>query len=234
MSEARILGCRRYSRGRNLQEIEACYSPFPSQLRQNLNDTLSCDLSTKSFVPFLRERDSTGKLLSTARDLSSRGRSPTFSFKPPRPVPLKKLKLKRHTPELGTPGVGTYIMETTWVRRTYSTHKESPTRPITTPTPSDIPLKEQIRSTTNLIPKFQYSVRQKKPDWGKIDKYYSVRPEIVARKMEKTNFQSVKINDKPETIKAAVDFAEHRKLKDEKLRAARRFMRRMLKGKFYE
>jgi len=233
MSESKISTCRRYSR--NLREIEGCYSPFPSQLRQNLNDTLSFDLSTKSFVPFLRERDSTGKLLSTARDTSCRSHSPTFNFKPntpPRPTPLRRLKLKRPAPEVGTPGVGTYPVDMQWVRRTFSTHRESPSRPPTTPALPELP-KEELRSTPILVPKFQYSVRQRKPDWGKVDKYYGLRPEVAMRKMEKTNFQSVKLRDDPETIMASFKFAEKRKLKDEKLRPARRFMRRMLKGKFY-
>lgn len=236
MSEPKISTFRRYSRGRNLREVEGCYSPFPSQLRQNLNDTLSFDLTTKSFVPFLRERDSTGKLLSTARDHSCRSRSPTFNFKPSsprRPVPLKRFKLKRPVPEIGTPGVGTYLVDMQWVRRTYSTYKEPQSRPPTTPIPPELP-KSEVRSTPALVPKFQYSVRPRKPDWGKVDKYYSLRPEVAMRKMEKTNFQSVKLKDDPETIMASFQFVEKRKLKDEKLKAARRFMRRMLKGKFYE
>lgn len=236
-NERRLLANRRYSAGRQLHELEATYSPFPSQFLQTLNDTLSCDLSpNKSFVPFLRERDSTGKLLRTARE-SRTGcdRSPTAMIRPspPKMRPSRRLKLKRPAVELGTPGVGTYLVETPWIRRTYSTHKPTHSRlPPTAPTTPVPPNKEPDHFTPTLTPTFQYTVKQKKTEL-KRDKYETLRPEVVLKRVEKTNFQSVKLEDDPVKIMASFQFAERRQLKDEKLRAPRRFIRRMLKGKFY-
>ena len=84
-----------------------------------------------------------------------------------------------------------------------------------------------------LVPVYQYAVKEKREKLHTVDKFEGLRPEVALRRMKKTNFQSVKLLDSPDELMQSFQFVERRKLKEEKLFEVKRFMRRMLKGKFY-
>lgn len=219
-----------YQRIKRLKELSISPSVGSVQLHADLQSLLSS--GDTGFIPFIRERSSLGKLLRTESNESrERGKRRAGSVPRRGHMSAHPARLRKVT-KCSTPGVGFYGVKYPWEHRpTYNPRKPHfpPTPPPLRSPPSAFPL-----TPTSLTPVFQHiSVSPSRPKPASPDKFDVLKPEVMLKRIEKTNFQSVKLVDTPEELMASFQFKERRKLKDEKLFVVKRFMRRMLKGKFY-
>ena len=222
-----------------LREIELGRGAASSALciRKELMQTQS--LSHPHFVPFLRERDHLGHLIS----LNSPPPASTRTFKSPQPTLPREHSLERIRKPLGTmgklqiPSVGTYRPTNyTWTRTEFAIqrkNKQGSEREKGKKTEAETKNGER-RGKSELIPTFQHSVKRRTPVPKPKDPYDILRPEVFFDSIKPTNFQSVHIDDSPDAIRASIQWPERRRLKDDKLSTLMRVMAQFRKGKLFD
>jgi len=194
--------------------------------------------SPTAFVPFLRERSSIGKLL-TAEPFSpptagSLGKCRSRSVQRRGVMKTHAARLKKQPLKCGTPGVGSYGVKYPWeTRPIYAPRKQyfSPTS--ASPGKSKVSHPSFPAVSSPFLPVYSATPKQHRFKPPNHDKFDALRPEVVLKSVKKTNFQSVKLQDSPQDLAESLQLSERRRLKNAKLFVVKRFMRRMLKGKFY-
>ena len=219
-----------YNRLKQLQNAPVTSSVI--HLRQDLQNSSDSSL----FLPFIRERDKLGHLLSPLPyvnppvSMSSGHSNGHVKNKkrlfPPRGRPSKKVEM---------PSVGTYSPRTTpWIPKSFSTTRlpALPKKTSSTQSISSLSPTEEIKPT-ELIPTFQYTIKRRQPEPKPKGKFDVLRPEVAVISAKKTNFQSVKLDESPEILGKSWEWPEKRKLKDEKLRVMKEIMTQMKSGRLF-
>lgn len=221
---------------RRLNELAISPSAGSIHFREELR-SFSSSSSPTSFIPFLRERSATGKLLTTVES-STTALSPirhrSRSVQRRGVMRTHAARLKKQPVKCGTPGVGAYGVKYPWENKPVYLPRKRDFSPITVSPSKSKPFRPSSRPI--FIPSSPVFPRNPKPQRSKPiipDKFDGLRPEVVLKQVKRTNFQSVKLHDSPQDLIDSLQLPERRRLKEEKLFAVKRLMRRMLKGKFY-
>lgn len=221
---------------RRLNDLAISPSVGSIHFREELR-SFSSSSSPTSFIPFLRERSATGKLLTAVTS------SPTaFSPIKHRSISVQRrgvmrthaARLKKQPEKCGTPGVGAYGVKYPWESKPVYLPRKRDFSPITVFPRKSKPFRPSSHPISTPISPISLPTPQPhRPKPIIHDKFDGLRPEVMLKQVKKTNFQSVKLQGSPQDLIDSLQIQERRRLKEEKLFVVKRLMRRMLKGKFY-
>ena len=233
-SDVAQLAYRRFKR--RLNELAVSPSAGSSYFREELR-SVSSSSSPTSFIPFLRERSATGKLLTTMQS-SPTALSPirhrSISVQRRGVMKTHAARLKKLPEKCGTPGVGAYGVKYPWENKPVYLPRKRELSQVTVSPCKSKPCRPSSRPiSTPFSPVFLRKPKPHRPKPIFHDKFDGLRPEVMLKQVKRTNFQSVKLQDSPQDLLDSLQLPERRRLKEEKLFVVKRLMRRMLKGKFY-
>lgn len=197
--------------------------------------SLSCSSSPTAFVPFLRERSATGKLLTAEPfPVASLDKGRSRSVQRPGGLRAHAARLKKQPLRGGTPGVGSYGVKYPWEKRPIYAPRRRYFSPIIASPGKSKASKPSLPSISPpFLPVYSATPKPRRCQPLSHDKFDALRPEVVLKSVKKTNFQSVKLQGSPQDLVESLQLSERRRLKNAKLFLVKRFMKRMLKGKFY-
>lgn len=224
-----------------LQEIEESRSAASSALCIRKDLLRSLPSQPASFVPFLQERDPMGHLyhLSSARPLPAL--QTTRSLKSLSPTIHSVHTLEKVGKTLGSkgklqvPSVGTYSPTAyIWMRKDFAKQRKGKAA-------HGLDSKQQVqgvrlsdrRSKEEMTPSFQYAVKRHTPAPKPKGPFDILRPEVLCETIKRTNFQSVHLEDSPDSLRANIQWPERKRMKDEKLSTLMRAMNQFRKGKLF-
>jgi hypothetical protein len=92
---------------------------------------------------------------------------------------------------------------------------------------------EESQRSSDLVPSFQYTVKRHSPEPKPKGRFDLLRPEAALNVIKTTNFQSVKLEESPELIGNSWQWAEKRRLKEEKLRVMKGIIGQMRSGRLF-
>ena len=132
------------------------------------------------------------------------------------------------------PSVGTYSPKLeSWVPKSFSTHRlprlsNKPVAVRARPSPH-----EESQRSSELVPSFQHTVKRHSHEPKPKGRFDLLRPEAALNVIKKTNFQSVKLEESPELIGSSWQWAEKRRLKEEKLQVMKEIIGQMRSGRLF-
>lgn len=94
-------------------------------------------------------------------------------------------------------------------------------------------LQEESLQSSELVPSFQHSVKRHSHDPKPKGRFDLLRPEVALNTFKKTNFQSVRLEESPDMIGSSWQWAEKRRLKEEKLRVMKEIIGQMRSGRLF-
>ena len=113
------------------------------------------------------------------------------------------------------PAVGTYTLDSSLIKKTFSTYKPKAIPKISLKTPEKRPT--VAVSQPKLRPFFAYSIKKQSSSHQSTDKFDILRPEIAVEQTKRTNFHVFRIADSPDDIAKSLELKERRKIKEERL-----------------